>query len=205
MSAKTLRQSNNKTKTTNNMSLQQAKKLAAAANLIQLPAAATPATPTGTPEQLANLQTVIQNAVEKVEEKKEKKTKEKVPTDFAINIFRENGSTQGRQPQKITAGEMPDFLADFYFASESARVMKSEAEMTAFVQEKIATGKVSEIAGDEWKYNKVPPTTMKGSAWKLAAPETVFYITKGIYIKAATAQYDNHFGASDEVENPLVG
>ena len=127
------------------MSLKQAQQLAKAAGLIQLPA---PTVPTGTPAQAANLAAVIEAAAGKAEENKQKKTKEKVPTDQAINIYREGG--QGRQPLKVVAKEMPDFLSGFYFASESARVMKSEAEMTAFVQEKIAAGKVSEIPGDEW-------------------------------------------------------
>jgi len=182
--------------------LAQAKAAAAKAGLIKLPAAA-PEVPTGTPEQLANLQAVVENAAAKVDaEKKEKKQKEKVPTDMAINVYKEGG--QGRQPLKVVAKDMPDFLSGFYFASESARVKKTEAEMAAFVQEKLTAGKVGELAGDAWQYNQIPPTTMTGAEWKEQAPETVFHVTKGMALKAFKALLDDHFG-NDEAENPLVG
>lgn len=178
------------------MSLKQAKLAAAAAGLIQLPAAATP---TGTPEQLANLQTVIQNAVEKVEEKKEKK--EKFNISDSINTRVAPG--QGRQPQRILAGQMPAFLGEFLFASASARVRKSEQELAEIMGKAIADGKMTELLSNtDWQYENIAPDTRTGNQWKNDAPETVFLLPKMNGRQAILAKFEQDweeaFGKEEE-------
>ena len=183
------------------MSLKQAQQLAKAAGLIQLPS--TPVVPTGTPEQLANLQAVVENAASKAEEK-EKKTKEKIPTNLAINVTRQPG--QGRQPQKIKAGEMPAFLGGFLFASASARVRKSETELQTIMMEAMQAGKMTELlgGGDSWQYAQIAPDTRTGEQWKADAPETEFLLPKMNARAAVLAKFDEEWEAAfgKEEETP---
>jgi len=181
------------------MSLKQAKALAQAAKL--LPATPATATPTGTAAQLATLTAVIESAANKVEEKKEKK--EKFDISQAINTTRQPGG-QGRQPQRILAGQMPAFLGGFLFASASARVRKSEAELTAVVSEATQNGKLMELlaSGDSWQYQTLAPDTRTGFSWQKDAPETVFHLPKLNARMALLAQFDaaweEAFGKEEE-------
>lgn len=174
------------------MSLQAAKAAAQKAGLLK---SAAPAEPTGTPEQLANLNAVIENAAAKVEEK-EKKQKEKIPTNLAINVTRQPG--QGRQPQKIKAGEMPAFLAGFLFASASARVRKSETELQKIMMEAMQSGKMVELlgSGDAWQYENIAPDTRTGAQWKEDAPETEFLLPKMNARAAVLAKFDEEWEAA---------
>lgn len=160
-----------------------------------------------TPQQLATLATVIENAAANAEAKKEKKQKEAVSTDRAINTQKQ-ANTQGRQPTRVVAGKMPAFLAGYYFASASARTRKSEAELAGIVAEATANGKLMELlgGGDGWQFAQVPPTTMTGQEWSEQAPETEFYITKGevrqLVLDILDENWEAHFGK--ETVNPLA-
>lgn len=178
--------------------LQEAKESARKAGLIQLPS--TPATPTGTPEQLANLQAVVENAAAKVDaEKKEKK--EKFNISDSINTRVAPG--QGRQPQRILAGQMPAFLGEFLFASASARVRKSEQELAEIMGKAIADGKMTELLSNtDWQYENIAPDTRTGNQWKNDAPETVFLLPKMNGRQAILAKFEQDweeaFGKEDE-------
>lgn len=163
--------------------------------------------PETTPQQLATLATVIENAAANAEAKKEKKQKEAVSTDRAINTQKQ-ANTQGRQPTRVVAGKMPAFLAGYYFASASARTRKPEAELQKIMMDAMQAGKMVELlgSGDSWQFTQLPPITMTGQEWSEQAPETEFYITKGevrqLVLDILDENWEAHFGK--EIVNPLA-